>query len=296
VRFQPGGDARARSIALVLVDPRRFEPEDGFGRFQYIPGQGSDEAGYRSLSAGGEVLVANTLRDRFDIDQGDTVELRTDEGFREFRVGGVIVDFTGGGESVVASIADMGLFGGGTPDLFVMTVKPDIDAAVARDALLGAFPDLYLDVTLNRDYRESIMALTRRSFVTTNALLALAVFIAALGVANTLGMNLSNRRHELAVLRTFGLTRRGVARVVTAEGLVVLLVGTVLGLVSGLLLAHVITAGAAAITGFAITPRYPWLLIVVAFLASPVVGLLASYFPARRASRLPPILALGASE
>lgn len=296
VRFQPEGEARGRSIALVLVDPTRFAPDDGFGRFQYIPGQGNDVQGYESLAGGGEVLIANTIRDRFGIGVGDTVELRTDEGFREFPVGGVIVDFTGGGEAVVASIEDIELFGGGSPDLFVMTVEPGVDVAEARDDLVSAFPDLYLDVTLNRDYRETIMALTRRSFVTTNALLALAVFIAALGVANTLGMNLSHRQHELAVLRTLGLTRRGVGRVVTSEGLIVMTVGAVLGVASGLLLAHVITAGAAAITGFAITPRYPWLLIAVALVASPLVGLFASYFPARRAARLPPILALGASE
>lgn len=296
VRFQPEGEGRARSIALVLVDPERFAPESGFGRFQYIPGEGDDRQGYEALRSGGQVLVANTLRDRFDIGQGDEVELRTSEGFRKFPVGGVIVDFTGGGEAVVGSIEDMELFGGGTPDLYVITVDPGVDVGKARDDLVAAYPDLYLDVTLNRDYREAIMALTRRSFVTTNALLALAVFIAALGVANTLGMNLSNRKHELAVLRTFGLSRAGVGRVVMAEGLVVMVIGAVLGVLSGLLLAHVITAGAAAITGFAITPRYPWAIVVAALLASPAVGFLASYFPARRAARLPPILALGASE
>jgi putative ABC transport system permease protein len=296
VRFQPQDEGRARSIALVLVDPERFAPESGFGRFQYIPGQGSDLEGYRALSEGRRVLIANTLRDRFDIGRGDEVELRTDEGFRRFPVAGVIVDFTGGGEAVVGSIEDMDLFGGGTPDLYVMTVEPGVDAAEARERLVAAYPQLYLDVTLNRDYREAIMELTRRSFVTTNALLALAIFIAALGVANTLGMNLSNRKHELAVLRTFGLTRRGVGRVVTAEGLVVLMVGAILGVGSGLLLAHVITAGAAAITGFTISPRYPWTIVVAAIVASPLVGYLSSYFPARRAARLPPILALGASE
>lgn len=296
VRFDPEGEFRQRSIALVLVDPERFEPGAGFGRFQYIPGQGDDESGYRALLEGGNVLVANTIHDRFNVNQGETVSLRTSEGFREFPVGGVIVDFTGGGEAAVASINDMELFGGGSPDLFVMLVEEGVDPAQAREDLLAAFPDLYLDVTLNQDYRASILELTQRTFVTTNALLALAVFIAALGVANTLGMNLSGRKYELAVLRAFGLTRAGVARVITAEGSVILLVGTVLGVLAGLLLAHVITAGAAAITGFAISPHYPWGLILIAFLASPIIGLAASYFPARRAASLPPVLALGNSE
>src|SRR5690625_1627858 len=109
-------------------------------------------------------------------------------------------------------------------------------------------------------------------------------------------MNLSGRKHELAVLRAFGLTRTGVARVITAEGSMILLVGTVLGVLAGLLLAHVLTAGAAAITGFAISPHYPWTLLLVDFIGSPVVGLAASYFPARRAASLPPVLALGSSE
>ena len=295
VRLDPRTDVRARSIALVLVDPERFHPETGFGRFQYIQGQGDAEQIYAALQ-NGEVLVANTIHDRLGIGRGDTVSLRTDEGFRDFPVGAVVVDFTGGGEAAVASIRDMDLFGGGSPDLFVMTVQPGADPEEVRANLLAAYPDLYLDATLNRDYRDQILNLTQRTFATTNALLVLAVLIAALGVANTLGMNLSTRKHELAVLRTFGLTRSGVGRVVTAEGIIVLSLGTILGLLSGLLLAHVITAGAAAITGFVIEPHYPWPLIVIALIASPLVGFIASYFPARRASRLSPALALSTTE
>lgn len=296
VRFQPEGGERARSIALILVDPARFEPGEGFGTFQYIEGQGDHERGYRALASGDEVLIANTLRDRFGLGVGDTIELRTTEGFRAFPIGGVVVDFTGGGETVVASIDRMGLFGGGTPDLYVLTVQGGADPARVRDDLLAAFPELYLDVTLNQGYRERILELTRQSFASTNLLLLLAVFIAALGVANTLGMNLAGRRHEVAVLRTLGLTRSGVAELVSAEGVVIVSIGAVLGVLAGLLLANVITAGAGALTGYRLEPVFPWRLMVLALIASPAVGLLASIFPARRAAKLPPVLALGHEE
>ncbi len=292
VRFQPEGE-RARSVALVLVDPERFDPETGFGSFQYIAGEGDDQSGYDALLAGGQVLAANTLRERFGLSRGDTVQIRTGEGFRDFRVGGVVVDFTGGGEAFIASLADVERFGGGAPDLYVMTLAEGGEAEAARSALQAAFPELYLDVSLNQDYRARILSLTRQTFVTTNGLLALAVVIAALGVANTLGMNLSERQRDIAMLRTLGLSRGGVGRVVMSEGLVLVVLGTVLGVFIGLLLSRVNTTGANALTGFVVEPVFPWFLILLALLASPLVGLLASWLPARRAARLEPVVALG---
>jgi putative ABC transport system permease protein len=293
VRFEAEGQEKGRSIALILADPERFNPQTGFGKFQYIEGQGTNEEGYEALKQGGYVLAANTIRDRFGVNKGDTVSLRTNDGFKDFKVAGVVVDFTGGGETFVASLGDADLFGGGEPDLFVMTIKEGVDSSTARDKLIAAFPELYLDVTLNATYRARILELTQRSFVTTNGLLGLAIFISALGVANTLGMNLVNRHHDIAVLRTLGLTRRKISRVIIAEGIVVAVLGTILGLGCGVLLSNVITEGAKALTGFVITPNFPPRLILLSLLASPVLGVIASYFPARRAARQSPVAALG---
>ncbi len=293
VRFEPKGGGRGRSIAMILVDPQRFDPKGGFGRFQYIQGQGNNEEGYRALAKGGEVLVANTMRDKYGIQKGDTIRLRTANGFKDFPVAGVVVDFTGGGETVVGSMRDLALFGGGSPDLFVIADKPGADPHAVRQALLDRFPGLHLDITLNADYRRYILGLTQRSFATTNTLLLIAVLVAALGVANTLGMNLVSRSHEIAVLRTVGMTRGGVRRLIAAEGMVVTLVGAVLGVAFGLLLSRVISSGASALTGFLLTPAINWALVGLALAASPLVGLLASLLPARRAAQLSPTRALG---
>ncbi|MDV7402483.1 hypothetical protein RZS08_64270, partial [Arthrospira platensis SPKY1] len=78
VRFEPAGARQARTVAVILVDPMRFEPDTGFGRLQYIAGQGDEHSGFASLRRGGEVLAANTIRDRFGLGTGDTARLRTD--------------------------------------------------------------------------------------------------------------------------------------------------------------------------------------------------------------------------
>ncbi len=296
VRFEPKGGGHGRSIAMILVDPQRFDPNGGFGRFQYIQGQGNNREGYQALQRGGEVLVANTMRDKYGVQKGDTIRLRTTNGFRDFPVAGVVVDFTGGGETVVGSIHDMGLFGGGSPDLYVIADKPGSDPKRVRQELLTTFPNLHLDVTLNADYRRYILQLTQRTFVTTNTLLLIAVLVAALGVANALGMNLVSRAHEIAVLRTVGMSRGGVRRLIAAEGMVVTLVGALLGIAFGLLLARVIVAGGSALTGFLLRPVVNWPLVALALVASPLVGFLASLFPARRAAQLSPTRALGYME
>ena len=296
VRFRPEDQPRGRSVALILVDPSRFDPAEGFGSFQYIQGEGDATSGYQALVDPEGVLVASTIQERFGLGRGDEIVLRTSDGFETFRIGGVVVDFTGGGETIVASIEDLERFGGGTPDLFVMTVDPGADVREVRERLVAAFPELYLEATPNDEYRAEIVELSRRTFTTTNTLLVLAVAIAALGVANTLGMNLSSRMREMATLRTLGLTRSGLQRVVIVEGLVVVLLGSVLGVAFGLLLAAVVTDGASALTGYYIEPVVPWTLVAIAVAAAPLVGLLASLLPARRAARLPPVVALRGTE
>ena len=296
VRFEPENQPRARSVALVLVDPERFNPEAGFGRFQYIEGEGDNLKGYEALRAGGKVLAANTIKDRFGVQTGDEVSLRTNEGFQNFEVEGIVVDFTGGGETFIGSINDSDLFGGGTPDLYVMTLQEGVSPQVVKDSLVESFPELFLDVTLNQTYRERILALTQQTFTTTNGLLGLAIFIAALGVANTLGMNLVNRQHDIAVLRTLGLTRRDIGQIIFSEGTIVAVLGTLLGLATGFLLARIITDGANALTGFVIEPYIPLRLVLIALLASPVLGLVASLLPARRAAKQSPVVALGGAQ
>ena len=291
VRFAPENQTRKRTIALILVDPERFDPKTGFGKFQYLAG--NNQQGYEALKAGGKVLAANTMHDRFGINLGDTVSIRTKDGFADFPVEGIVVDFTSGGETFVASINDLELFGGGSPDLYVMTVKNGITPQEAKDKLLKEFPELYLDITLNKAYQERILSFVQQSFTSTNSLLALAIFIAALSVANTLGMSLVNRKHDIAVLRTIGLTRRDIRYVILSEGIIVSVLGTIIGLAVGMLLARVITLGASALTGFILEPYIPLKLILISIIISPILGIIASLLPARKAAMQSPVVALG---
>jgi len=124
-------------------------------------------------------------------------------------------------------------------------------------------------------------------------LLAVAVVIAVVGVANTLSLSVIERRRENATLRAIGLTRRQLRSTLAIEGVLVAGVGAVVGAVLGTLYGW---AGATILLAEVgdLLLAVPWrdlgLVVVVALAA----GALASVLPASRAVRTPPVEALAA--
>ena len=115
-------------------------------------------------------------------------------------------------------------------------------------------------------------------------LLALAVLIALIGIANTLALSIYERTRELGLLRAVGTTRGQLRSMVSLESLVISLFGAIEGLVLGMLFGWAIVAAlhSQGITHlvFPVTQ-----LLVVAVLAG-LAGLVAAIAPARRAARL----------
>ncbi|MGG2459789.1 ABC transporter permease [Streptomyces sp. RGM 3693] len=117
------------------------------------------------------------------------------------------------------------------------------------------------------------------------ALLAMALVIAALGIANTLAMSVLERRKEIGTLRALGLDRAGVTRMVRLEALLVgtlgATVGTVLGVFLGWALGHTLQEN---VEGYALV--LPWGRLALGVLIALAGALVASLWPARRAARV----------
>ncbi len=122
-------------------------------------------------------------------------------------------------------------------------------------------------------------------------LLAVAVAIALIGVANTLSLSVLERRRESATLRAIGMTRKQIRRSLAVEsGLIALgssLSGMVLGLLFGWAAAYEIFSSLGTVA-FPI----PWSIGLVILLVALVAAILASVLPARRVNRTPPVVAL----
>ena len=123
------------------------------------------------------------------------------------------------------------------------------------------------------------------------ALLAVAVLIALIGVANTLSLSVLERRRENSLLRALGLTRGQLRGMLAVEAVlmagVAALLGTGLGILYGWLGAQSALGGLAPVS-LAVPVGQIAAVLAVAVGA----GLLASVLPARRAARLSPVAGL----
>jgi putative ABC transport system permease protein len=123
---------------------------------------------------------------------------------------------------------------------------------------------------------------------------AIALFVGSFVIANTLSITVAQRVRELATLRTIGASRRQVLWSVVLEGAVVGAVASVVGLFLGLALAKVLQALLVAIgidlpsSGLVFSTRT----ILVSLLVGTGIAVVASFRPAMRATRVPPIAAV----
>jgi putative ABC transport system permease protein len=122
----------------------------------------------------------------------------------------------------------------------------------------------------------------------------IALFVGAFVIVNSLSITIAQRTRELATLRTLGASRRQVRWSVVVEALVMGAIASVVGLFLGLLLAMGLFSLFDAV-GFTLPNNgllFETRTIVVSLALGIVVTLIASIFPALRATRVPPIAAV----
>lgn len=115
-------------------------------------------------------------------------------------------------------------------------------------------------------------------------LLALSVIIAAVGIVITLVLSVFERRRELGLVRAVGMTRPQVRSTVRWESVITAALGTVQGLVVGLLLGYavVVALRSQGLSTYAV----PWGVIIAVLVLAFVIGVLAAVYPAYKATRI----------
>jgi lipoprotein-releasing system permease protein len=129
-------------------------------------------------------------------------------------------------------------------------------------------------------------------------LLSLIIIVSTFNMLGVLTMSVIEKRRDIGVLKSMGATERGVSRIFILEGLLVGLVGVIAGVVLALCMLYVqirFQVFSLDTTAF-IIPAIPVEMHVIDFVAVTVLAFvlsgLASYIPARRASRIVPVEAI----
>jgi predicted permease len=114
----------------------------------------------------------------------------------------------------------------------------------------------------------------------------LGLTLALVGVYGVVSFSVSLRTHEIGIRMALGAERRDILRLTLQEGLGLV----ILGVIAGLAVAWALTRAMSKLL-IGISPSDPATYLIVAFLLS-AVALLACYIPARRATKVDPMVAL----
>ena len=179
------------------------------------------------------------------------------------------------------------------PDSFVSVVYADGAAPEVARAAVEVFTDAYPQVTVEdkAELRATTEARLDQLLAIITVFLGLSLFIAVLGITNTLALSVFERTRELGLLRAVGMTRRQLRRMIRWEAVIIALFGGLLGVAIGVLFG--MAAIAAIPETFIDVVSVPVQRLAFYLLISGMFGILAAIFPARRASRLDVLEAIG---
>lgn len=163
------------------------------------------------------------------------------------------------------------------------------------DELSTTIRNLGYQVTTNAEYMESM----KKQFAMVQAVLggigAVSLFVAAIGIANTMMMSIYERTKEIGVIKVLGCGLKNIKQMFLLEAAFIGFIGGVVGNALSFLLSFVInilTKNSGAM-GFEGDISFIPLWLVLASMAFAVfVGMAAGYFPALRAMRLSPLAAI----
>ena len=173
------------------------------------------------------------------------------------------------------------------------TLVVDVDDASNVDSVMKDIQDMGFSASSNKDLLDSAQKNLQIVELVLGGIGMVAFLVAAIGIANTMMMSTYERTKEIGVMKVLGCDMRDIQKLFLAEAGFIGLIGGIVGL--GL------TWGVSAlINHFAVSMGgmkgnisvIPWWLALAAVAFSTLMGMVAGYFPARRAMKLSPLAAI----
>jgi putative ABC transport system permease protein len=170
------------------------------------------------------------------------------------------------------------------PQLLLVRFADGVDHDTVERAVKAAvkpYPDV--KVQTNAEYKQSVSDQVNQFLALLYILLAMTVVISLVGIVNTLALSVFERTREIGMLRAIGTTRMQLRETILYESVITAVIGGILGIAIGIVLARVVAIG---FESQGIVFAVPFGQVIVSLVVAALAGIIAAAFPARRAARL----------
>ena len=161
-------------------------------------------------------------------------------------------------------------------------------AAAAREQVKTIDKDLPVTITTMDQIFSDSVASQRFNTLVLGIFATVALVLAMIGVFGVINYSVAQRTHEIGIRIALGAQRHDVFRMIVGQGLILALIGVVVGAAGALALTRLIEG-----LLYGVSPTDGPTFVIVALLMI-VVAALACYLPARRATKVDPLVALRA--
>ena len=312
----PEYGSKFAGIAMAAIMPNAtmyigVDPDQAFTMMGLEFREGNPTDAARLLKQGDHLVITEELRQLKDLHLGDKLRLKTNQGERDFTVAGVIWS---PGIDVMVSMFDMGrqfdqrtatsvfgslddgrkYFGIKEVYLFAANLEYHVEREQALKNIekqLGRKGMAAADV---RHIKAQIEQGLQKLLLLVSTVAFAAMAVSSLGVTNTIMASIRSRRWQFGVLRSIGVTRGQLLRLVLAEAFLIGLVGCALGLAAGFLMAFDANALSGTVMGYRPPLAVPWPIILIGTGIVMVISIAASLWPALSVAHAEPLSLLQA--
>lgn len=252
-----------------------------------------------------EMAMDRATADKGAFEVGDTVTVQGQNGTQQFTLTGIArfgsSDSPGGATFAIFDLATTGEFIGQPGKIDTVSVKADngLSEGEIADRLRQALPaDANVEVLTGSEITKESQDALEQGLSFFNILLlvfaGISLFVASFIIYNTFSIIVAQRQRENALLRAVGASRSQIIGALIIEAVIIGVIASAIGFVGGIAMSSVLK-GLLGVLGVDI-PAGSLVLKPRTAIISLVVGVsitvVASVFPALRASRVPPVAAM----
>ena len=158
-----------------------------------------------------------------------------------------------------------------------------------RKEVLNTLNEHRLVIRSNTELKKQVLEVFDKTFAITYSLEIIAILVAILGLFNTLVSLILERKREIGILRFIGAFTRQIKRMVLIEAGILGLIGSVMGLVAGVVVSYILIFVINKQSfGWTIQVHFPYIFILLLVAFSWGVSVLSGLYPARLAQELNP--------